>query len=93
MHLQGPWSQYKAMSMHCDTLPCVFNEPGRKDNDTDQNFDQYSDMVAGQYDTPTLAMFSFKPDRRVSAQVDICLQQNILYGATVSIYIDMKFTW
>ncbi len=69
------------------------NEPGRAANDTDPTFDQYSDLVAGSYGTPTLAMFSFKPDRRVSAQVDICLEQNVLYGATVSIYIDNKFTW
>ena len=93
MDVQGPWSQYKAMAMHCDTLPCIFNEPGRAANDTDPTFDQYSSLVAGSYGTPTLAMFSFKPDRRVSAQVDICLEQNVLYGATVSIYIDNKFTW
>ena len=91
--VQGPWSQYKAMSMHCNTLPCIFNEPGRAANDTDPSFDQYSNLVAGSYGTPTLAMFSFRPDQRVSAQVDICLEQNILYGATISIYIDSKFTW
>jgi hypothetical protein len=29
----------------------------------------------------------------MQAQVDICLEPNILLGATISIYIDMQFTW
>ena len=50
-------------------------------------------QVADKYDTPTLAMFSFAPDRHVQAQLDICLEPDILRGATVSVYVDMKFTW
>ena len=29
----------------------------------------------------------------MQAQVDICLEPSILLGATISIYIDMQFTW
>ena len=50
-------------------------------------------QMAKSYDTPTLAMFSFTPDKHVQAQLDICLEADILEGATVSIYVDMKFTW
>ena len=50
-------------------------------------------QVADKYDTPTLAMFSFAPDKRVQAQLDICMEPGILQGGTVSVYVDMKFTW
>ena len=43
--MQGPWSQYRALSMHCEELPCFFDRPGRDDNSTDLVFSRYSDEV------------------------------------------------
>jgi hypothetical protein len=63
--MQGPWSQYKALSMHCEALPCLFDQPGRDVNSTDLVFDQYSNNVHKTYNTPVLALFSFTPDKRV----------------------------
>ena len=44
--MQGPWSQYKALSMHCDELPCFFDEPGRDENSTDFIYGQYNEVRA-----------------------------------------------
>ena len=40
-----------------------------------------------------LAIFSYTPEKRVDAQLDVCFEPGILIGATVSIYIDQIFTW
>lgn len=40
-----------------------------------------------------LAIFSYTPEKRVDAQLDVCFEPGILIGATVSIYIDQMFTW
>ena len=63
--MQGPWSQYKALSLHCEALPCLFDQPGRDANSTDLVFDQYSNNVHKTYSTPVLALFSFTPNKRV----------------------------
>ena len=42
---------------------------------------------------PQLAIFSFSPDESLNVQMDICLLDGILIGATVSIYINQQFTW
>lgn len=79
--------------MRCAALPCRVIHPGRITSDDTLLADSYSSIVNVSYDTPQLAMYAFTPARRVKAQLDVCLEPGILIGATVSIYIDMRFTW
>ena len=43
--MQGPWSQYRALTMHCEELPCFFDQPGRDQNSTDFIYGRYSKEV------------------------------------------------
>lgn len=64
-------------------------------NDTEQlveTFSEYNTNVTIDYN-PTLAIFFFQPNISLNVQMDICLENGILVGATVSIYVNQRFTW
>ncbi|EIE27691.1 hypothetical protein COCSUDRAFT_39286 [Coccomyxa subellipsoidea C-169] len=87
----GPWTQYDALELECDDLPCTIPFPGS--NGTEPVlFDEYNPEPTMDAD-PQLAIFSFSPDESLNVQMDICLLDGILIGATVSIYINQQFTW
>ncbi|BDA48491.1 probable lysyl endopeptidase at N-terminal half [Coccomyxa sp. Obi] len=88
----GPWTQYMAVEIECDELPCMIPYPGRNDSDIGITFDEYNPDITVD-DHPQLAIFSFTPDLSLNVQMDICLEDGILIGATVSIYINKLFTW
>ena len=91
---QEPWTAFAPDAMRCSLLPCHAMHPGRSAlDDSSVLADSYSSTVNLSYDAPQLAIYSFTPAGRTKVCVDVCLEPGILTGATVSIYIDKKFTW
>ncbi|BDA48490.1 probable lysyl endopeptidase at N-terminal half [Coccomyxa sp. Obi] len=88
----GPWTQYVAMEVVCDGLPCTIPYPGRNGTQVGITFDEYNPNITVD-DHPQLAIFSFSPNMSLSVEMEICLEDDILIGATVSVYINQQFTW
>ncbi|CAL8463641.1 g3175 [Coccomyxa elongata] len=88
----GPWTQYMAMEIACDELPCMIQYPGRNGSQVGLTFDEYNPNITMDHH-PQLAIFSFTPNVSLAVEMEICLEDDILIGATVSVYINQQFTW
>lgn len=65
---------------------------GRNGTQVGLTFDEYNpNLTMDQH--PQLAIFSFTPNVSLAVEMEICLEDDILVGATVSIYINQQFTW
>ena len=65
---------------------------GRNGTQVGITFDEYNPNITVDAH-PQLAIFCFTPDVSLRVEMEICLEDDILIGATVSVYINQQFTW
>ena len=65
---------------------------GRNGTEVGITFDEYNPNITAD-EHPQLAIFCFTPMVSVNVEMEICLEDDILIMATVSVYINQQFTW